>query len=139
VSNSHKNMVDIYQRLFPLEIQSWHEAITKFGGEVNDEFVYDVLEIVNPAFRKALSCSIVFDVIDISTKFTKAAKYLVDERIVAFKILGSLPDPLDLNENEQYTLAQIIDLVDKQYKGTLAYLERKWVIDRKKTKIEENS
>jgi hypothetical protein len=122
----------LYERVFPLELQSWYQAVTDFGGEVNEDFVYDVLELLYPSFKKALSLGMVFDVLEISLKLTKAAKYLVDERLIAFKILNSLPHPSKLSEDEQYALAQIIEIAEKQYKGTLAYMERKWQQEKPK-------
>jgi len=121
-----------YRRLFPIELQSWQEAISKFDGEVNDELVYDCLDLVFPAFRKAIECGVVFDVMEISSQFSRAAKYLVDERMIAFKILASLPDPLTLQEDERMVLSAITEKVEDRYKGTVAYLERKWALDRRR-------
>jgi hypothetical protein len=124
-----------YKRLFPIEIQSWQEAISKFDGEVNDELVYDCLDLVFPAFRKAIECGVIFDVMEVAGLFSRAAKYLVDERMIAFKILASLPDPLGLAEDERMVLSAITERVEVRYKGTVAYLERKWALERKRAQV----
>jgi hypothetical protein len=126
-----------YKRLFPLEIRSWQEAIANYEGEVSDELVYDCLDVIFPAFRKAIACGVVFDVMDISAQFSRSAKYLVDERMIAFKILASLPDPLSVSEDERMVISTIAELVEERYRGTVAYLERKWALDRKRHDMQD--
>jgi hypothetical protein len=130
-----------YKRLFPIELQAWQESVSQFEGEVNDELVYDVLDLVFPAFKKAISCGMVFDVMETASGFSRAAKYLVDERMIAFKILASLPDPLTLSEDERLVLSAITEKVEDRYRGTIAYLERKWALERRRAaaKLEESA
>ena len=78
------------------------------------------------AFSEAVRAHYVFNILDLSLKLSRAAKYLVSEREIAFGILGELPNPFNLGEDEQFVIAQIVDQVEQAYGGVLDKLSKKW-------------
>jgi hypothetical protein len=117
---------ELYRQLFPLEIESWIQGVTEYPGEIYNELVFHIVEFSAPAFRKAIACGFAFDILDIAMNFGRAAKYLVDERLIAFRILSVLPDPAHLEEDEREALMEVVKMVDREYYGTMDYIERNW-------------
>jgi hypothetical protein len=123
---------DRYDEVFNVEVEGWCYGITTYPGEVFPALVHSVVKELGPSFRTAIDCNVVFDVLDISTKLSRAAKYLVDEREIAFSILSQLPSPHLLGEEAQFVLAQIIDQIEQAYGGALTRLERKWTLEKRR-------
>jgi hypothetical protein len=78
------------------------------------------------SFEAAIEHQVVFSILGLSRQISQAVEGIVSERDVAFSILGQLPNPSRLSEEERYVLAQVVDEVEKQYGGVIARLERKW-------------
>jgi hypothetical protein len=123
---------DRYDEVFSVEIDGWCYGITKYPGEVFPALVHSVVKELGPSFRTAIEANHVFDILDIATRLSRAAKYLVDEREIAFSMLSQLPSPHLLGEEAQFVLAQVIDQVEQAYGGALDRLERKWNLEKRR-------
>lgn len=126
------NVKDRFDEIFEIEIEGWCYGIQNFPGEIFPGLVHAVIRELQPSFKAAIEHNHVFDVLEISTKFSKAAKYLVHEKEIAFSILAHLPMPTDLQEEGQFILAQIIDQVEQTHGGALERLRRKWQHEARK-------
>jgi hypothetical protein len=121
-----------YDEVFSTEIEGWCYGIAHFPGEVTAALVHRVLKELSASFQTALEQHVQFDMIEVATKFSRAAKYLVPESEVAFSILAQLPNPALLDEGAQYILAQLVDQVERTYGGALEPLQKKWIYEREK-------
>ena len=120
-----------FEEIFGVEIDGWCYGIANYPGEIFPGLIHRVVKELSSSFRAAVEHNVVFDILDISLKLSRAAKYLVDEREICFGILAQLPNPSTLNEDAQFTLAQIIDQAEQAHGGALERLEKKWKIGKK--------
>lgn len=122
---------DSFEEIFKVEIDGWCYGIANYPGEIFAGLIHRVVKELAGSFRAAIEHNVVFDILDLSLKLSRAAKYLVDEREVCFSILAQLPNPSDLGEEAQFTLAQIVDQAEQSYGGALERLEKKWRNEKK--------
>lgn len=120
-----------YEEVFNLEIEAICYALTNYPGEIYDTLFYMCVRDLKNSFRAAIESNVTFDVIDIASRLSRAAKYLVDERDISFEILNLLPQPRTLSEDAQFVMAQIIDQVEQTYGGALEHVEKKWATERR--------
>jgi hypothetical protein len=125
-------VIDRYDEVFEVEIEGWCYGITVYPGEIFPALIHAVVREISPAFKKAIECNVIFDILDVSMRLSRAAKYLVDEREITFSILSQLPNPATLGEDGQFVLGQIVDQVEQAYGGALERLERKWSTERRR-------
>lgn len=117
---------DHYDEIFKVEIEGWCYGVTNYPGEVFPALIHRVIKELTGSFKEAIEHNLVFNPIEIAQKFSKAAKFLVHEKEIAFSILSQLPHPASLNEDQQFIMAQIIDQVEQVYGGALERLHKKW-------------
>ena len=117
---------DSYDEIFKIEMDGWCYGITNYPGEIFPGLIHRVIKELSPSFREAIEHHLVFNVIETSQKFSKAAKYLISDKEIAFSILSQLPNPAALDEDAQFVLAQVIDQVERTYGGALERLQKKW-------------
>lgn len=117
---------DRYDEVFEVEMEAWCYGLTNFPGEIFPGLIHRVIKELGPTFKEAIECHYVFDVIKTSQRFSKAAKYLISDKEVAFSILSQLPNPTQLDEDGQFVMAQVIDQVERSYGGALDRLQKKW-------------
>lgn len=129
-------IIDQYDEVFNAEVDGWCYGITNYPGEIFPGLVHRIVGELAPSFLAAIEHNVVFDVLDISLKLSRAAKYLVDEREICFVILAHLPNPNELDEDRQFILAQIIDQAEQAYGNAVERLEKKWAVE--KTMSERN-
>ena len=116
-----------HEKHFQSEMERWCFGISDYPGEIYSEIVFGIIgDALAQAIDHAIRHSVIFDVLDDSSKISKAAKYLVDERDIAFEILNSLPHPDSLNESESFIVAQIVDQVEQSYGGAIDFVESQW-------------
>jgi len=115
-----------YDEIFQIEIDGWCYGLENYPGEVTPAIIHRIIRELAMSFEAAIAHNVVFDLLAIANKFSQAAKYLIHEREVAFSILGQLPNPSTLPENQQYILGEIIDQVERTYGGALERFNRKW-------------
>lgn len=123
---------DKFDEIFKVEIEAWCYGISTYPGEIFPALLHRVVKELGVVFREAVANGLVFDIVDVATKLSKAGKYLVDEKELTFSVLAQLPNPATLNEDQQYVLANIIDQVEQAYGGALERLQRKWANERKR-------
>ena len=121
---------DHVDELFSIEVDGWCYGIQNYPGEIYPGLIHAVIRELAPSYRVAIEHNFPFDIVDVSKRISRAAKYLVHEKEVCFSILAQLPNPSTLNEDGQYILAQIIDQVEKKYGGALSRLQKKWAWER---------
>ncbi|MBX7144661.1 MAG: hypothetical protein K1X79_09445 [Oligoflexia bacterium] len=117
---------DQYDEIFKVEIEGWCYGLSNYPGEIFPGLIHRVIKELSPSFREALEHGVAFNILEISQKFSKAAKYLVHEKEIAFSILSQFPHPASLTEDAQFVMAQIIDQVEQTYGGALERLHKKW-------------
>ena len=121
-----------YKEIFEIEMDGWCYGLEQYPGEIFPGLVHGVVRELKESFTAAIEYGYPFDILELSAKISKAAKYLVHEKEIAFSILAQFPRPGLLTEEGQYTMAQIIDQVEQHYGGALERLQRKWTFEKKK-------
>ena len=119
-----------YDEIFGVEIDGWCYGIQHYPGEIHSALVHRVIKDLTDSFKLAVEHNVIFNVLELAGRFSRAAKYLVPEREIAFAILAHLPNPASLDEEGQFVLAQIIDQVEQTYGNALEPLQRKWKFER---------
>jgi hypothetical protein len=128
-----------FQDLFSVELEGWCSGIQRYPGEIYPGLVHSVLRELAPSFRASIRHAYSFDVLQMAQKLSKASKYLVSEKEICFAALAYFPNPADLDEAQQLTMAQIIDQVEQNYGGALERLKRKWQRESARTNRSETS
>ncbi len=123
--------LDRYGEVFTIEIEGWCYGVRNYPGELFPGLIHAVIRELAPTFRKAIEHHVAFDIVAIAKKFEKVARGVVKNKEIAFSILSRLPNPLELDEDAQYVLAQVVDRVEQEYGGALERLQRKWAKERK--------
>ena len=119
--------VDIqFGQLFEIEMDGWCYGLQKYEGEIFPGLVHSIIRELVPSFHAAIRHNYAFNILELAQKVSKSAKYLISEKEVCFAIIAFFPNPADLNEEQQFTMAQIIDQVEQQYGGALQRLQAKW-------------
>ncbi len=125
-------IIDRFDEIFAIEIEGWCYGIQNYPGEIFSGLIHAMVKELRPSLQAAIEHNVLFDILAISKKFSRAAKYLVHEKEIAFSILAQLPNPSELDEDRQFIMAQIIDQVEQAYGGALDRLQRKWSYERSK-------
>lgn len=115
-----------FEELFDVELDGWCHGLRHFPGEISADLVHLLLKEMRPCFEDAVKHQYNFDILEVSRRISKASKYLVDEREIAFGILLHLPNPLRRSEGEQYTVGGIVKRVEDAYGGALAPITKHW-------------
>jgi len=123
---------DGYDEIFKIEMDGWCYGIQNYPGEIFPGLIHAVVRELGAGFKLAIEHNYAFNVLELSAKLSKAAKYLVHEKEIAFSVMAQLPIPTELSEEGQFVLAQIIDPVEQAYGGVIERLQRKWALERKK-------
>lgn len=117
---------DRYDEVFQVEMEGWAYGISNYPGEIFPELVFRVMRELESSFLAAIEHYHAFNIIEVATMFSRAAKYLVHEKDITFCILSLFPPPSKFDEDGQFTMAQIIDQVEQAYGGAIERLEKKW-------------
>ena len=115
-----------FDEIFEIEMQGWCYGIQQYPGEIFPGLIHSVIKELAPSFKASIEHYHPFKILDLALKISKAGKYIVHEKEIAFSILAQLPHPVDLDESERFILGQIIDPVEQEYGGAMVRLERKW-------------
>ena len=122
-----------FDEIFNIEIDGWCYGLQNYPGEIYPGLVHAVLRELAPSYRAAIEHNLVFNILEVAKRFSRAAKYLIHEKEICFSILAQLPNPTSLDEDGQYVLAQIIDQAEQHHGGALVRLQRKWAWEREKS------
>jgi hypothetical protein len=123
---------DRYDEVFEIEIDGWCFGLENYPGEVSAQIVHRIIRELASAFQAAVAHNVVFDMLGVAAKFSKASRYLIHEKELAFAIIAQLPNPSLLGEEEQCVLGMIIDQVEQAYGGALDNFYRRWQLGVKK-------
>jgi len=126
-----------YDEIFEVEVDGWCYGLSQFQGEIQPAIVFRVVGELAVSFHAAVSNNVIFDVIDVATRLSKAAKYLVHEKEITFAILAQLPSPSLLNDEGKFVLAQVVDQIEQAYGGALERLQKKWIWEKQKAEQKE--
>jgi hypothetical protein len=118
-----------FEEIFNVELDGWCYGISSFPGETHPALVHRVIKELSASFRDAVDNGYAFNILDVSTKLSRAAKYLVAEKEIAMAILYQIPNPADLDDQAQFVAAQLVDQVEKAYSGALEKIQKKWLRD----------
>jgi hypothetical protein len=103
-------------------VERWCFGLAQYPGEINTRLVHFAVREMRGDLQEAIEACCVIDVLDTALQLSRAAKYLVDEREIAYQILQTLPDPTALNEEQQFTLCQIVDQVENAYGDAISFM-----------------
>ena len=115
-----------FEELFRIEIDGWAYGIANYPGEVYGELVHGIIKELGSSFTLAIEAGVEFNIPELAERFSKASKYLVPEKEIAFNILAHLPHPADLGDAEMETLAGVIDTAEKAFPGAMKRLQTRW-------------
>ena len=101
------DVFDSYNEIFEIEMDGWCYGLEKYPGEIFPGLIHGVLRELQPTFITAIQHHYKFDILEISAKFSKAAKYLVHEKEICFSILAQFPPPGTLSEDGHFLKASI--------------------------------
>jgi hypothetical protein len=121
-------VINRYDEVFQIEMDGWCFGITNYPGEVSAQVVHRIIRELASSFQAAIEHNVVFDVLDLSTKFSSAARSLIHEQEIAFGIVAQLPNPSTLTEDQQCVLGMVLDKVEQKYPGSLDTFYRRWQI-----------
>ena len=119
-------IIDRYDEMFAIEVEGWCYGIENYPGEVFPGLIHAVIKELRPSFKAAIEHNVMYDILAIPKRVSRACKFLVHEKEIAFSILAQLPHPSQLDEDGQFIMAQIIDHVEQKYGGALERLQKKW-------------
>lgn len=115
-----------YDEIFQIEIDGWCYGLKNYPGEVYATLVYAVVRELGVCYRCAIAHNYVFNVADLAKRLSKAAKYLVPEKDIAFCILTHLPNPAMLDNGEQVILSKIVEQTEAEFPGARDVVRNKW-------------
>jgi hypothetical protein len=121
-----------YDEVFQIEIDGWCFGITNYPGEVSPQIVHRIIRELASGFQSAIEHNVVFDINDLAARFSKAARYLIHEKELAFAIIAQLPNPATLLEEQQCVLGLVIDKVEQVYPGALESFYKRWQVGVRK-------
>ena len=124
-------VTDKYDEVFQIEMEGWAYGISNYPGEIFPELVFRVVRELEPSFVAAIEHHFAFNIVEIATMFSRAAKYLVHEKDITFCILSVLPPPHKFDDEGQSILVQIINQVESAYGGAVERMEKKWAWEQR--------
>lgn len=121
-------VINRYDEVFQIEMDGWCFGITNYPGEVSAQVVHRIIRELASSFQAAIEHNVVFDVMELASKFSAAARCLIHEQEIAFGIVAQLPNPATLSEDQQCVLGMVIDKVEQKHPGALEMFYRRWQI-----------
>lgn len=134
-SEQQNRASDNFKEIFDTELAGWCYGLANYPGDMFDALAHRVISELKVLLVGALTNGYVFDMRAVVEELCKATKFLISEKEITFSILAQFPDPRELSEEAQYTMAMIIDQADQQYGDVVEKLNRKWLRARKKTTL----
>jgi hypothetical protein len=115
-----------YDEVFKIEIDGWCFGISNYPGEISAPVVHRIIRELGSAFQAAIEHNVVFDILEMSSKFSEASRCLIHPEEIAMAMVSQLPNPAILSEDQQCVLGQILDKVDQAYNGALNNFYKRW-------------
>ncbi len=116
-----------FEEAFEFEISAWCYGLKHYPGEIHRALVHKVIQEMSPVLFEAIYNNYIFDLVKVAQRFCQASKYLIAEVEVVYSMLARIPPPrLFKTEDQMYTVAAILDGVEKKYPGAIARVEERW-------------
>ncbi len=119
-------MVNQFAEIYEVELECWCYGLKGVNKGIDNSVLHKVIKEFAPVLHEAVRNLYVCNILETAERLVKASKLKVSEREIAFYILSMLPAPVELNEEQQNTVLQIVDIVEKVYSGAAQRLEKKW-------------
>lgn len=117
---------DRYDEVFQIELDGWCFGITNYPGELSPSIIHRIVRELAASLQAAIEHNVAFNILEISEKISIATRGRVHTKEIALAMIGQLPNPAILQEEQQCVLGVIIDTVDRQYTGALESFYRRW-------------
>lgn len=112
---------------FDIEIESWCYGLRNYPGEIYTELISALFDEIAPCFHEMIKANQPFNVLEVAEKFVEASHYIIDHYTITKLICQKFPNPNNINDMDMlYTIAQILDTIEKQYVGFQEVMERYW-------------
>lgn len=115
-----------YDEVFRIEIEGWCYGLANYPGEMTPAIVHRLIRELALSFESAIHHNVVFSILELSKLLSDSVEGIVSQREVAFAIVSHLPRPSELEEEQQYVLASILDQIEKSYGGAIDRFEKRW-------------
>lgn len=115
-----------YDEVFRIEIEGWCYGLANYPGEMTPAIVHRLLRELALSFESAIQHNVAFSILELGKMFSDSVEGLVSEREIAFSVLSHLPRPTELDEEQRFVLAQVIDEVERTYGGAVDRFEKRW-------------
>lgn len=122
---------DSYDEIFETEMNGWCYGIENYPGAIYPALLHRVIRELSVSLRTAINHNVVFDIPALAYNVSRAAKFLVPEKDIAYSILSQLPFPWELGEDGMYVLGAVVDRMEQAHPGSYARLQRKWQMNKK--------
>ncbi|MEI6518394.1 MAG: hypothetical protein WCN89_06845 [bacterium] len=117
---------DRYDEVFQIELDGWCFGITNYPGELSPSIIHRIVRELAASLQAAIEHNVAFNILEISEKISIATRGRVHTKEIALAMIGQLPNPAILQEEQQCVLGVIIDTVDREYTGALESFYRRW-------------
>ena len=115
------------KKTFDNEIESWCYGLRNYPGEIYTELISALFDEIAPSFHEMIKTGQPFNVLEIAEKFVEASHYIIDHYTITKLICQKFPNPNNLTDMDMlYTIAQMLDEIEKQYVGFQEVMERFW-------------
>lgn len=115
-----------FSEKFDSLIEAFCTGLTEYEGEVHEKLFSEFVKTLKPAFEEAIMKGYAFDILTIAEKLSEVSYFRVEPENILQMLLDILPNPKNLSQDEQFTLAQILDPVDRVLPGVLERLQYDW-------------
>lgn len=114
-----------YNEVFEVELKCWCYGLTQLKSEMHPAIVHRVIKEFGSVWREAVQNYFVVDFRDAVGRLHEAARKVISEKEIAFSLLLQFPTPDELNEDQAFVLAQILDQAETAFPGAIKRFERR--------------
>ena len=116
-----------YDEVFAIEMEGWCFGLANYPGEISAQVIHRIIRELSASFQAAIEHYVVFNILELATKFSGAARYLVHDRELSFAILAQLPNPVILQDNDQREVLElVISHVEQAHPGAREAFYKRW-------------
>lgn len=120
-------MQNKFEEAFEVDISGWCYGLKHYPGEMHGALVHGIIREMSPIFYESICNNYAFDLVKVAQRICQACKYLIAEVEVVYSILAKIPSPRYFkNEDQMFTIATILDGVEKKYPGVITRMESRW-------------
>lgn len=111
---------------FAVELEGWIYGLKAFPGKMYPALVQQVIKELAPAISAAVKEGVELDFVAIAQKFLASANGVITTRAIVHHLLVLIPDPRQLDEERQYTLAVALNKAEQKFPGIVASAQKAW-------------